>query len=104
VQVAQADNVQAATPVIAHRLQLQLLDTFQLQMALHHHLMQSPLQVAAKAVSTAAVLVEMVDQVAAVLHQVVPVEHQLFQARTITETLVAHPMAQVAAVVAARDK
>jgi hypothetical protein len=58
--------------------------------------------VVAKAVSTAAELVEMVDRVAAVLHQVVQVEHQLFQAQTITETLVAHLMEQVVVAEVAR--
>jgi hypothetical protein len=38
--VEQVDNVQAVTPVIALHPQLQLLDTFQLQMAVHQYLIQ----------------------------------------------------------------
>jgi hypothetical protein len=103
--VALVDNVQAVTPVSALRLQLQLLDTFQLQMVAHQHLMQSQLQVAGKAASITVAPAEMVDQAAAVLQLVVQVEHQQFQGQTITETLVAHPMElAVVAVVARVDR
>jgi hypothetical protein len=60
--------------------------------------------VVAKAACTAAVLAEMVDQVAAVLHQVVQVEHQQFQVQTFMEILVAHRMAQAVAVAVVPDK
>jgi hypothetical protein len=103
--VALVDNVQAVTPVSALRLQLQLLDTFQLQMVAHQHLMQSQLQVAGKAASITVAPAEMVDQAAAVLQLVVQVERQQFQGQTITETLVAHPMElAVVAVVARVDR
>jgi hypothetical protein len=60
------------------------------------------LQVAEKAASITAVPVATVDQVAAALQMVAPVEHQLFQAQTIPETLVAHPMELAVVAVVAR--
>jgi hypothetical protein len=100
--VALADNVQVVMQVNVLHLRLQLLDTFQLPMAPHLRLMQLPLQVVAKAAFITAVQAATVDQVVAALQLVAPVEHQLFQAQTIPETLVAHPMELAVVAVAAR--
>jgi hypothetical protein len=64
----------------------------------------SPFRAVVKAVSTTAVPVATVDQVAAVLQLVVQVEHQQFQVQTFMEILVVHPMAQAVAVAEVRDK
>jgi hypothetical protein len=104
VPVEQVDNVQAVTPVNVLRLQLQLLDTFQLQMVAHQYLMQFQSQVVAKAAFTTVALVATVDQVAAVLQLVVQVEHQQFQVQTFMEILVVHRMVQAVAVAVVPDK
>jgi hypothetical protein len=104
VQVEQADSALAEMRANVPLLQLQLLDTFLLPMALHRHLMQSQLQVEVRAVFTTAALAVMVDQVAVAQQLVVLVALQQFLELTITETLAVHQMEPVAVAAAVLAK